>query len=555
MSRWLSFVVRALFHRRWRHQSGNRVRFGALILAFIAVGGLLPLARGGDTSGSEKSAATTESPPPAGSETPVERALAQKIDLDFVETPLKDVAASIAKKTGINVLLDNRAITDAGGSADTPITFQIRGIALRSSLRLMLQEHELNFVTDSDGENVLLITSDTKAKEHVVTRVYDAHDLIASHRKITENKVKLDDLVDIITTTIAPTTWTDTGGTGSMSPYDTQLIISQTVEIQEQISELLAAIRQVRDVPQKVIEAGGSVGLDQSDHYAAIRTLLEKRRDLDFAETPLKDIETVLNKLGILAQLDVKAITDAGGSADMPITFKINAVRLDAALRLMLEEHELNYIIDHDVLLITSDTKAKEHVVIECYPVGDLIGETSGKTTKEIDKAYAELVEVVTTNIAPPTWADAGGTGSITPFPLCKALVCAQTGEIHGELKALLAKLRAGQTKESASAQPTQTTGAFAMRVYQLAPDHADAATDYLEVIRNLVEPQIWKGHGAFLGKVPGAIIARCSPATHERIELLLDELQALPRPAQGGGAKSRGGPPIGGLGGGSGAF
>jgi hypothetical protein len=555
MSRWLSFVVRALFHRRWRHQSGICVRFGALILAFIAVGGLLPLAKGGDTSGSEKSATTTESPPPAGSETPVERALAQKIDLDFVETPLKDVAASIAKKAGINLLLDNKAITDAGGSGDTPITFQIRGVALRPALRLMLQEHELNFIIDSD--NVVLITSDTKAKEHVVTRVYDAHDLTAPVRSFSQSGPKLDSLIDVISTNIAPPTWSEAGGTGAITPFGTQLVVSQTAEIHEQISALLEGLREVRDMPQKFVDAGGRLSheFEQYGDEARLLNALTKRHDFDFVETPLKDVIESLKKFGEPIGIDVKAVTDAGGSGDMPITFKGKQLRLDAALRLMLQEHELDYIIKSGILLITSDTKAKEHVVTDYYPVGDLIGETSGKTSKEIDEAYDALVKTITSIIATPTWSDAGGTGSITPFPTCKALVCSQTRPIHDEICTLLTDLRAKRTKDSNSAETNQPTPAFVTRIIQLAPDHADAAEDYLNVIRNLIEPNIWKGHGAFLGKVPGAIIARCSPATHERIELLLDELQALPRPAQGGGAKSHGGPPIGGLGGGSGAF
>ncbi len=245
-------------------------------------------------------------------------------------------------------------------------------------------------------------------------------------------------------------------------------------------------------------------------------------------------------------------MADAGRSPDTPIIFKAKQMRFDTALRLMLQDHELNYIVDHEVLAITSDAKAKEHVVIDYYPVGDLIGDTSGKTTKEIDNAYAELVEVITTNIAPTTWADAGGTGSITPFPPCQALVCSQTGEIHAEVAALLAKLRAGRGKETAAAVP-----ALATRIYQMAPDHADAASDYMNVIRSLIEPQSWRGRDVYLGKVPGAIIARCSPATHERIELLLEELQALPRPPLGPTKSSGSVPVVGGLGGGGrgGAF
>ena len=272
---------------------------------------------------------------------------------------------------------------------------------------------------------------------------------------------------------------------------------------------------------------------------------------------PLKDVADSLSKLAGPVQIDIKAITDAGGSADTPITFRAKQLRLDSALRLMLQEHELDYIIDYfGVLIITSETKAKEHVVINYYPVGDLIGDTSGNTAKEIDEAYAALLKTITSIVAPTTWSDAGGTGSITPFASCKALVCSQTRPIHDEISTLLTDLRAKRAENSNSAAANRPTPAFVTRIIQLAPDHADAAADYVEAIRNLIGTKASTNQGFFVGKVPGAIIARCSPAMHERIELLLEELQALPRPPLGP-TKAGGAAPIGGLGGGGsgGAF
>jgi von Willebrand factor type A domain len=113
---------------------------------------------------------------PGTSEARILKELDEPTDMDFVETPLKDVAAAISiRHNNIPIVLDLKAITDAGGSADTPITFQLKGISLKSALRRMLTDHELNFIIDNE---VLLITSDTKAKEHVVTKVYPVADLV-----------------------------------------------------------------------------------------------------------------------------------------------------------------------------------------------------------------------------------------------------------------------------------------------------------------------------------------------------------------------------------------
>ena len=404
MSRLLQFGVRALIGRRARrHAMSRMLRFAPLTAALVVSVGLFTWGRANEDAPAGKTEDGKEPTSSAADQTAVERALSQPADLDFVETPLKDVAASIAKKTGINVMLDNKAITDAGGSEDTPITFQLKGISLKSALRHMLTEHELNFIVDS--EDVLLITSDTKAKEHVVTRVYDAHDLTAPVRKFTESQINLDSLVELITSNVDPTTWSSAGGTGSIVPFGAQLVVTQTPEIHEQIADVFAGLRDVRDTPRKVIDAGGRLGLLRGPG-ANILGHLQKRVDLQFQETPLKDVISALaiGQPGLTIVLDMKAITDAGGSADMPITFKAKQIRFDRALRLMLQEHELNYIVDDEVLSITSDAKAKEHVVIDYYPVGDLI-DASQTSIKETADAYDRLQELITTTVAPSTWA------------------------------------------------------------------------------------------------------------------------------------------------------
>ncbi len=59
-----------------------------------------------------------------------------------------------------------------------------------------------------------------------------------------------DSLIDLITTTIAPTTWDEVGGPGSIAEFRTNLslVISQTQEIHEQIADLLSQLRRLQDL-------------------------------------------------------------------------------------------------------------------------------------------------------------------------------------------------------------------------------------------------------------------------------------------------------------------
>jgi general secretion pathway protein D len=59
-----------------------------------------------------------------------------------------------------------------------------------------------------------------------------------------------DSLIDLITSTIQPTTWTDVGGTGAIQEYENNLtlVISQTQDVHEEIADLLEQLRRLQDL-------------------------------------------------------------------------------------------------------------------------------------------------------------------------------------------------------------------------------------------------------------------------------------------------------------------
>ena len=59
-----------------------------------------------------------------------------------------------------------------------------------------------------------------------------------------------DDLIDLITQTVAPKTWEQNGGQGTIAPFPTNLslVVSQTQEVHEQIVDLLEQLRRMQDL-------------------------------------------------------------------------------------------------------------------------------------------------------------------------------------------------------------------------------------------------------------------------------------------------------------------
>ncbi|MCC7475554.1 MAG: VWA domain-containing protein, partial [Pirellulales bacterium] len=105
----------------------------------------------------------------------------------------------------------------------------------------------------------------------------------------------------------------------------------------------------------------------------ALRSPLESS-GLDFTDTPLNDVVTRLSEdYGIPIQIDHPALDEAGVGSDEPVTVNLHNVSLRSALRLMLKNLQLTYLVQDEVLMITTPQRAEENLVVKVYPVADLV--------------------------------------------------------------------------------------------------------------------------------------------------------------------------------------
>ena len=105
----------------------------------------------------------------------ITEALKSPTTLEFMETPLTDVVDYLKDLHKIEIQLDNKALGDVGVAPDTPITRNLKGVSLRSALRLMLRELDLTYLIDNE---VLLITTPEQADARLATKVYPVADLV-----------------------------------------------------------------------------------------------------------------------------------------------------------------------------------------------------------------------------------------------------------------------------------------------------------------------------------------------------------------------------------------
>ncbi len=99
-----------------------------------------------------------------------------------------------------------------------------------------------------------------------------------------------------------------------------------------------------------------------------------KPTGLEFTEEPLENVVNFLqDEYDIPIQLDTLALEDAGLTTDEPVTVNLQNITLRSALRLMLKNKQLTYIIRDEVLIITTPEEAETDLVAKVYPVADLV--------------------------------------------------------------------------------------------------------------------------------------------------------------------------------------
>lgn len=118
-----------------------------------------------------------------------------------------------------------------------------------------------------------------------------------------------------------------------------------------------------------------SVALDRrGKSEEKILAALDDNTRLEFIDTPLSEVIDYLKDLhNIPIEFDRKAIETAGVPVSTPVTRNLSGVSLRSALRLMLKELDLTYVIKNQVLLITTPEDAGSQLTTKVYPVADLV--------------------------------------------------------------------------------------------------------------------------------------------------------------------------------------
>lgn len=484
-------------------------------------------------------------------------ALESRMDFEVIKAPLAQAVKLLAEKTGVAIQLDDKDLENVGFDPTTPVTFRGKNFRLRSILAHVLSPHRLKWTLRDDA---LFVTSDENANGSMTVRVYPVGDLQGPAHAAGWLQTPNSPIASLIQKTVAPASWEQVGGPGTLREMKEFLVIRQTAEVHREIAHAFDLLRSVGDSyrkwdgkqrPVPGLETSASLRLEADDDTAIIKAL-ETPVTLSLQKTPLPEVMAFLSeKTGISFAIDEKRMEDAGIDSQSEISVEAKEIPLRSALRMMLKPYDLSFRIWNETVQITTADAMQESPTLRMYPVFDF-ARTPRTGDLELDDGKAtdaaEVAEVLRTTIEPQTWDSAGGPGVVEYFAQPGVLVVSQSAEVHDEVSRLLTRLREKLPvlgKEDRQAEGQR----YVTRVYRLvqAPPTAGlpeipSAEELANLVRKVVAPDAW---GEKLGEIHPAknvLVIRQKALLHPKIERLLGELGAI--------ALSFGGEGGGGLGG-----
>ena len=106
-----------------------------------------------------------------------------------------------------------------------------------------------------------------------------------------------------------------------------------------------------------------------------IQEALKQQVEVKFTNRPLQEVlDTLQSITGVNIYADVEGMSAEGVSSDTPVTLSLShPISLKSALHLILEPLRLSYVIQHEVLRITSEQARDSNTYPHVYNVADLV--------------------------------------------------------------------------------------------------------------------------------------------------------------------------------------
>ena len=267
-------------------------------------------------------------------------------------------------------------------------------------------------------------------------------------------------------------------------------------------------------------------------------------------KAPIAEVEAPLNQiLQVIAEdyeipviFDTAALDAVAASPETEVSISIGNVSLRSALDLILKNagEDLTYIIDNEVLLVTTQEEAEKRLEVRVYVVDDLVTERSSLVWSD-DIDFDSLIDAIVSTVEVESWMENGtGEGDIQPLAP-GMLVVAQTSRVHEQIANLLQQIR--EAKREVNAKGSEQNADLANRPVLRSIPYHDETIANCEKTRNALYEVIKKsvdwdreadGGGLVLQVLPNRVLVRHVPEVVEEVNRVVRHVIPARQMSQG---------------------
>ena len=182
----------------------------------------------------------------------IQQALETTISVDFEGTPLREAIAFLDDRLPIAIAMDENSVSKA--ARRTPVTLKLERFSARCVLGNLLAPLKFAWINE---EEALVVASGEVTKQFLHTRIYDIADLVLARDQLGRVTRDSESLIELILDQTAGL-WDEVDATdesGTITRIETSHVnvfaIRQTVQVHEEIADILVQLRRVRhdDLP------------------------------------------------------------------------------------------------------------------------------------------------------------------------------------------------------------------------------------------------------------------------------------------------------------------
>jgi type II secretory pathway component GspD/PulD (secretin) len=273
--------------------------------------------------------------------------------------------------------------------------------------------------------------------------------------------------------------------------------------------------------------AASSKGIGIMKHMSEkdkeIYSKLSQSVTVSFSNVPLSQALYDLQAMKAMnIHIDRSALAAESINPDTPVSLKVDNISLKAALKLMLEQLHLRYVVKDEVVKVTTEKAARGDLEQRVFSVADLvipIDDYMMPQMSNIGSAFDRVIEQQRNNL---------GTGSgATPFGSGKFML--QNGETRGS--SMNASMSTAPAGVNPSTQPG-STGSSMSYSGAVSPTRQTMQDMLIKLVTNTIAPDTWSsvGGAGTIDYMPIglALVVNQTPDVQEQVADLLDALRKL---------------------------